>query len=142
MSSHLPVTTETEEYGTVTPYFTVDDPDRLIAFATAVFDAEELKMNRYDDGRVQHARLKIGDTVIMLNQSSADYAATVSQMHVLVKDADAVYRAALREGAASIMEPNVRPHGDRMAGVVDPCGNIWWIASRISPLPRTPQGSS
>lgn len=131
MTQTRTVTAQSPEYGTVTPYFTIDDPERLIAFAASVFGATLIKMNRYDDGRVQHARLKIGDTVIMLNQSSDDHKALVSQMHVLVGDADEVFAVALDAGAHAIMQPNLRPHGDRMAGVVDPCGNIWWIASRV-----------
>ncbi|MEL6648633.1 MAG: VOC family protein, partial [Pseudomonadota bacterium] len=126
------VTAQSADYGTVTPYFTVDDPDALIAFAEAVFDAELIKINHYASGGLQHARLRIGDTVIMLNQSTDAYAAQVSQMHILVGDADAVFDHALDAGAEAIMEPNIRPHGHRMAGVKDPCGNIWWIASRLS----------
>ena len=127
----MSVTATSEDYGTVTPYFTVEDPDLLIDFLSTVFAAELIKMNRYSDGTLQHARLRIGDTVIMMNQSTADYAPNVSQMHVLVHDVEAVFAAALEAGAAAIMEPNIRPHGDRMAGVTDPCGNTWWIAARV-----------
>ena len=127
----MSVTATSEDYGTVTPYFTVEDPDLLIDFLSTAFAAELIKMNRYSDGTLQHARLRIGDTVIMMNQSTADYAPNISQMHVLVHDVEAVFAAALEAGAAAIMEPNIRPHGDRMAGVTDPCGNTWWIAARV-----------
>ena len=60
----MPVAAQSDEYGTVTPYFTVEDADRLIEFATQVFEAELVKINRYEDGTIQHARLRIGDTVI------------------------------------------------------------------------------
>ncbi|MEM7733066.1 MAG: hypothetical protein AAF280_09820 [Pseudomonadota bacterium] len=46
------MTARSDDYGTVTPYFTVDDPDRLIAFAQQVFGAALIKMNRYEDGRL------------------------------------------------------------------------------------------
>ena len=59
------------------------------------------------------------------------YPANISQMHIYVDDADSTYQNALHLGASSLMEPNLRPHGDRMAGITDPCGNIWWIASRV-----------
>ncbi|MEM7596459.1 MAG: VOC family protein [Pseudomonadota bacterium] len=127
----MTVAAQSDDYGTVTPYFTVDDPDALIAFAQTVFDAELIKINRYETGVVQHARLRIGDTMIMLNQSTEAFAAQVSQMHILVQDADQVFAHAVAAGAEGIMQPNLRPHGDRMAGVKDPCGNIWWIASRL-----------
>lgn len=125
------VTAQSDDYGTVTPYFTVQDADLLIRFAQQVFQAELVKINRYENGSIQHARLRIGDTIIMLNQSTESFAATVSQMHILVQDADEVFTAALEAGAQACMDPNLRPHGDRMAGVIDPCGNIWWIASKV-----------
>lgn len=117
---------------TVTPYFTVHDADRLIEFAAAAFGASLIKEDRYEDGRIQHARLRIGNSTIMLNECSDDYEANVSQMHVYVDDADASYTLALESGATSLMKPNDRPHGDRMAGIKDPCGNVWWIAARLT----------
>ncbi|MEL7013748.1 MAG: VOC family protein [Pseudomonadota bacterium] len=117
---------------TITPYFTVDDADRLIDFLIAVFDATLIKENRYTDGKVQHVRLLIGNSVVMLNSSTDAYSATVSQMHIHVGDVDQTYETALKLGARSLMEPNVRPHGDRMSGIKDPCGNLWWIASKLS----------
>lgn len=118
-----------EGYHSVTPYFTVADADRLVEFLITVFDATVIKENRYDNNRIQHVRLRIGSSIIMLNESTEIYPALVSQTHLFVSDADATYKAALSSGATTIMEPNDRPHGDRMAGVKDPCGNIWWIAT-------------
>lgn len=113
----------------LTPYFTVDDADGLIRFAMTVFGARILKDSRYPDGRVQHVRLQIEDSLIMLNQATDEFAATRSQMHLYVDDVDATYHLALNEGAVSLMAPMVRPHGDRMAGFTDPTGNIWWVAA-------------
>ena len=113
----------------LTPYFTVQDADALIRFCVAVFDARILKDNRYDDGTLQHARLQIEDSLIMLNKATADFPVTVSQMHLYFDDVDATYHLALREGASSLMAPILRPHGDRMAGFIDPTGNFWWVAS-------------
>ena len=116
---------------TITPYFTVQDADRLIDFLIRTFDGVLVRENRYADGRMQHARVQIGDSLLMINSSTENYPANISQMHIVVADADAVYDGALRQGATSIMEPNDRPHGERMAGLTDPCGNIWWIASQL-----------
>ena len=65
----------------------------------------------------------------MLNETTEAYPVNVSQMHLYVEDVDITFSKALRAGALALMEPNTRPHGDRMAGVKDPCGNIWWIAT-------------
>jgi len=68
----------------------------------------------------------------MLNESSDDYAANTSQMHLYVDDTDRAYELALKLGAKSLMEPNDRPHGDRMSDIKDLCGNVWWIATHRS----------
>lgn len=114
----------------ITPYFTSAEPAALISFATDVLGAELYYENHHDDGTLQHARLRFGDSVVMLNQSTDAYDAQVSQMHLYVPDCRAAHTNALEAGAISIMEPNLRPHGDWMAGITDPTGNIWWLAER------------
>ncbi|MGI9622634.1 MAG: VOC family protein [Acidimicrobiales bacterium] len=114
---------------TVTPYFTVLDADLLVAFLGSAFGGQVVKEDRDRHGRIRHARVRIGDSIIMLNEASAEYPANDSQIHILVADVDAAFDRAVNQGASVIMEPNLRRHGDRMAGVVDPCGNRWWIAS-------------
>lgn len=121
-----------EGYHAITPYFTVSDADRLLEFLVEVFDGDIIVTNRYSSGKIQHARIRVGDSVIMLNQSSDEYPANISQMHLYVEDVDITFSKALAASAISTMEPNVRPHGDRMAGIKDPCGNIWWLATHTS----------
>lgn len=125
--SHSPNTSAA--LGTVTPYFTVPDAEAFIHFAQSAFDAEIIKQDRYDSGVIQHARLQIGSSVLMLNQATEAYTANNSQMHVQVADTATTYARALALGATAIMQPNLRPHGEHMAGIVDPSGNTWWIAS-------------
>ncbi len=118
-----------EGYHSITPYFTVANADELIDFLVAAFDASIVIVKRYADDKIQHARLRIGDSIVMVNESSEDYPVNVSQMYLYVENADASFAKALATGATKLMEPNDRPHGDRLAGVRDPCGNIWWIAT-------------
>ena len=121
-----------EGYHSITPYFTVKEADRLITFLVTVFDASVIKESRYEDNRIQHARLRIGDSIIMLNEETEVYPRNTSQMHLYVCDVDGSYETALKAGATILMEPNDRPHGDRMAGIKDPCGNIWWLSTHCS----------
>lgn len=121
-----------EGYHTITPYFTVSDADQLLEFLVEAFGGAIVTTNRYPSGRIQHVRIRVGDSVIMINESNEQYPVNVSQMHLYVDDVEKVFSKALSAGAVSIMEPNERPHGDRMAGVKDPCGNIWWIARHAS----------
>lgn len=112
------------------PYFTVKDADLLITFMGDVFGASIIKEDRYDDGTIQHARLMVGTSLMMLNQATASYPENTSQMYVNVAAVADIYALALAHGATSIMPPEQRPHGELMAGFTDPCGNIWWVAER------------
>jgi PhnB protein len=55
-------------------------------------------------------------------------------IYLYVKDADATYKRALQAGATSLMEPADQFYGDRSAGVKDPVGNYWWIATHKEDL--------
>ena len=55
-------------------------------------------------------------------------------IYLYVKDADATYKRALQAGATSLMEPTDQFYGDRSAGVKDPVGNYWWIATHKEDL--------
>ncbi len=120
-----------EGYHSITPYFTVANADELIDFLVAAFDASIVIVKRYADDKIQHARLRIGDSIVMVNESSEDYPVNVSQMYLYVENADASFAKALATGASKLMEPNDRPHFYRLAGVRDQCVNIWWIAKNV-----------
>lgn len=116
-------------YHVVTPYFTVPAADLFVTFLVDVFGGVVLLEKRDKNDVVQHVRVQIGDTIIMLNEANEIYSANISQMHLFVSNVEETFAKALSAGAVAIMEPNVRPHGDRMAGIKDPSGNIWWIAT-------------
>jgi uncharacterized glyoxalase superfamily protein PhnB len=52
-------------------------------------------------------------------------------LYLYVPDIDAVYRRALDAGATSLVEPKDQFYGDRSAGVKDPVGNFWWVATHV-----------
>ncbi len=116
-------------YHSIAPYFTVCNADRLIEFLVAAFDAALILEKRYSTGTIQHARVRVGDSVVMLNEATDEYPANVSQLYLYVDNVNARFSKALNIGATALMEPNKRAHGDRLAGFKDPCGNVWWIAT-------------
>ncbi len=117
-------------YHSVTPYLTVPDAAGLIEFLQRAFDAQEV--HRFTrDGTVSHAEVRIGDSVVKLGQAGGEWKPMSAALHLYVPDADAVYRRALQAGATSVREPADQFYGDRMAGVQDPLGNQWWIATHI-----------
>jgi len=118
-------------YHRVTPYLVVEDGEGLVAFLKAAFQAEELGRTVRPDGSIANAEVRIGDSMVMLAQAREPWKPMPAGFYLYVPDTDAVYRAALAAGGSSLMEPADQFYGDRNAGVQDPWGNNWWIATHI-----------
>ena len=122
-------------YRTVTPYLVVGDVPRLIQFLEQAFGATELMRTPRPDGTgVMHAEVQIGDSRVMLGEAPATSPPMPGCIHLYVVDTDALYHLALQAGATSLREPANQFYGDRVAGVQDPLGNQWWIATRVENL--------
>ena len=125
-----------EGYHTVTPYLVVPGVARLIEFLKQAFGAVEAHAPMYrPDGGIAHADLRIGDSHIMLGEPMGQFPPMPAMLYLYVPDVDAVYRRALQAGAASLTEPADQFYGDRNAGVKDPTGNAWWIATHKEDVP-------
>ena len=118
-------------FGYITPYFTLSEPELFIFFCSVVFKSTILKCDKDSSKKIKHARLKIGNSIVMINQENKKYKSNQSQMHIEVKNIDLCYKLALDNGAINIMTPNIRDHGSKMAGIIDPCNNIWWLSEAI-----------
>ena len=116
-------------YRTVTPYLVVRDVARLLDFLQQAFGATELMRAPRPDGSIMHAEVAIGDSRVMMGEPPAATPPMPGCVHLYVVDTDALYHLALQAGATSLREPSDQFYGDRMAGVQDPVGNHWWIAT-------------
>jgi PhnB protein len=121
-----------EGFHTVTPYLVVDGADKVISFMKEAFGAQPVfePMMR-PDGKVMHAEYKIGNSIVMISDSSERAQATSTMLYLYVPNVDAVYQKALKAGATSLMEPADQFYGDRSGGVKDPAGNSWHIGTHI-----------
>lgn len=120
-----------EGYASVTPYLIVDGAARLLDFVKAAFDAKERVRMPGPGDTVGHAEVTIGDSVIMLADGGEQSSPRRGTLHLYVEDCDASYQRALDAGATSERAPEDQFYGDRMAGVNDPTGNQWWIATHV-----------
>jgi uncharacterized glyoxalase superfamily protein PhnB len=125
-------------YHSVTPYLTVDGADKLLDFVKQAFGAEVTISMPTPDGKIGHAEVRIGDSVVMLAEASTSDQgqAMPGMIHLYVDDADATFERALEAGATSIRELQDQFYGDRTGGVRDPVGNHWWIATHIEDIPE------
>jgi len=106
----------------------------VIKFLTRAFGAQELERYASPDGIIHHAKIRVGTSILEMGEAHGQYQPTASVLYLYVPDVDAVYRRALQAGATSISEPADQPYGDRNAGVKDPFGNTWYIATHIKDL--------
>ena len=86
---------------------------------------------------IMNAEVKIGDSFIMLSEARPEFGAMPTMIHLYVENADELYHRALQAGATSMMEPRDEFYGDRSAGVKDPTGNHWWIATHQEDVSST-----
>jgi PhnB protein len=76
-----------------------------------------------------HAEVRLGDSVVMMGEAGKWWKPMPGTIHLYVNDTDAVYQRALQAGGTSLREPTDQFYSDRSAGVRDPVGNHWWIAT-------------
>ncbi len=120
-----------EGFHTVTPYLMVQEAAKLIDFVKEAFAATELFRGTGSAGGI-HAEVRIGDSMVMIGGAGTWNGEPMpAAIYLYMDDVDAVYKRALQAGAASLSEPADQPYGDRIAGVKDPFGDVWYIATHI-----------
>ncbi|MBD3402832.1 VOC family protein [candidate division GN15 bacterium] len=120
-----------DAFRTVTPYLVVDDVPKLLDFLTKAFGATIQERTEDGSGRVMHAQVTIGDSIVMMGQAMEGIPAESCMLYVYTEDVDAWYKKALDAGAVSVREPVNEFYGDRVAGVKDPCGVKWLLATHV-----------
>lgn len=118
-------------FHTVTPYLVAQGAGKLLDFLQQAFDAKVTERMEGPNGTIGHAEVRIGDSVVMLADANSRWHPTNSAIYLYVNDTDTTYKRALQSGATSVMEPANQFYGDRNAGIQDPAGNFWWIATHV-----------
>lgn len=119
------------DYTAVAPYLIVAGASATIDFLTQVLGARELRRFPDESGRLRHAEVRIGDTVVMLADGVEGWPPQPAHVHVYVPDVDATYKRALAAGGTSVQEPVKKDDEDKRGGVKDAGGTTWWIATRV-----------
>lgn len=127
------ITPQAKKYShpTVQPYLHLHEAKKMIPFLEAAFGARAEGVHEWPGGGIAHATIFIGDGQIEIDEAFRANRQSPCHLHIYVPDTDAVYAQALRAGATTIEAPSDKPYGDRTAGVKDPFGNSWFIATHI-----------
>jgi PhnB protein len=131
-----------EGHNRVSPYLIVNGGARALDFYKKAFEATELFRMAAPDGKIGHAEIKIGDTVIMLADEHPDHSAYAPghfggspvSLHVYVEDVDKVAGRAVAAGAKITRPVADQFYGDRLGTLEDPFGHTWHVSTHLEDL--------
>lgn len=131
-----------EGYHSITPFLVVKNCADAIEFYKKAFDAEERYRMNMPDGKVGHAELKIGDSVLMLADefpemkflSPKSIGGSPVSMYVYVQDVDTMFNNAVTAGGIVLDGVKDQFWGDRHGRLEDPYGHLWSIATHKKDL--------
>ena len=118
----------------VTMGFQAHGAAAFVDFLKSAFAAEEAAVHMSPKGVVQHAQIRVGDTVVEIGEAHGTWQPMKSQVFLTVPDCEATYKRAVRAGATSVSPPQDTPYGLHMATVSDAFENTWYITES----PKTP----
>jgi PhnB protein len=130
-------------YHAVTPQLVVRDADKAIDFYKKVFGAKEKNRMADPSGKVMHAEIQIGDSVVMLqdefpergSRAPQTLGGTSSSLMIYTRDVDALFERAVSAGATVQMPLSNMFWGDRYGKLVDPFGHEWQLGTHVEDVP-------
>ena len=128
-----------EGFHTLTPHITVYNAKAAIDFYRKALNARVLNVSYAPDGKVLHASLQIGDSILMLNDEFPEWGGALAPrgeapgfaIHVYVEDVDKLFPQAVAAGAVIKMPLMDQFWGDRYGHIVDPFGFKWALATHV-----------
>jgi PhnB protein len=133
----MPTKAIPEGYHTATPHLIVRNAAQAIEFYKKAFNAQEIMRMPTPDGKIGHAELRIGDSVIFLADESPHMATKSPQtlggctggVMLYVDDVDTTFQNALNAGGKTFMPLADMFWGDRYGSLIDPYGHAWSVAT-------------
>ncbi len=129
-------------YHTVTPYMALRDCKAAIEFYKRAFGAEKVMQLDMPDGKIAHAEIRIGDSMVMLseeneewgNKSPATLGGSPMFLMIYVPDVDAAFNKAIAAGASEVRPVADQFYGDRSGTLKDPYGYQWTLSTHVEDL--------
>ena len=132
-----------EGYGGPIPYLAVDDAEAAIEYYKKAFGAKERIRMPMPDGKIGHAELEIGQSIIMISdpfpqgatRTPKELGGTTVSVFMMTENVDAVVKRAVDAGATVTMEVADQFWGDRFGTITDPFGHVWGISTHVEDVP-------
>jgi PhnB protein len=122
-----------DNYNSLSPYLIVDNAQKLVGLLTVIFDAKILRRFDHENGKIAHLELQLDDTVIMISDSTENYNANKSMLHIYVPDVFKIFGKAIENGCEIIEKPiNKQGDPDTRGSFYDFAGNYWAISTQTT----------
>lgn len=139
----MPVSAIPTGFHSVTPYLMINGAAAAIEFYKNVFGAAEVMRLTMPDGKIAHAEIKIGDSLLMLADESLEWenrgpqtlGGTGVYISLYVADVDSVAQNAVAAGATLLFPVADQFYGDRTCRLADPFGHVWLVATHKEDVP-------
>jgi PhnB protein len=139
-----PVQPVPEGYHTVTPYLCLQHASQALEFYKKAFGARELMRLEAPGGKIGHAEMKIGNSIIMMADEFPDMdflsprtrGGTTVNLHLYVRKVDEMVDGAVKAGATLLRPVKDQFYGDRTGCVRDPFGHVWYLATHTEDLSK------
>lgn len=120
-----------QSYNSLSPYLIIDDAQRLVDLLKILFNATELRRYDHDNGKIAHVELKLDDTVIMISNSTDEYTANTTMLHVYVPDVFKTFNLAIELGCEAVEPPKtIEGDPDTRGLFYDFAGNFWAVSTQ------------
>ncbi len=127
------MTYKPDNYNSLSPYLIVDNAQKLVDQLATIFEAIVLRRFDHENGKIAHIELKLDDTVIMISDSSENYGANKTMLHVYVPDVHKTFDRAMAVGCELIEKPiNKKGDADTRGSFYDFAGNYWAVSTQTN----------
>lgn len=122
-----------DNYNSLSPYLIVDNAQKLVGLLIIVFDATVLRRFNHENGKIAHIEMKLDDTVLMISDSTENYAAHKTMLHIYVPDVFKTFDKAIENGCEIIERPvNKQGDPDTRGSFYDYAGNYWSVSTQTN----------
>lgn len=127
------MTYKPEQYNSLSPYLIVDNAQRLVDWLTVVFNVKSLRRFDHENGKIAHVEVQLDDTVIMISDSTEQFEANRTMLHVYVPDVFETFDKAIEHGCEIIEKPiNREGDPDTRGSFYDYAGNYWAVSTQTN----------
>jgi PhnB protein len=122
-----------ENYNSLSPYLIVENAQKLVDLLTTIFDAKTLRRFDQENGKISHIELQLDDTVIMISDSTENYQANKTMLHIYVPNVFETFDKAIDNGCEIIEKPiNKQGDPDTRGAFYDFAGNYWAVSTQTN----------